>query len=46
MRLEDEEQIIGDFNTQMEEKVKFDNLAFFVESDYNHMVHKNIASGH
>ena len=45
VRLEDEEEIIGDFNEQMKEKEKFDDLAFFVESEYN-VIQKNIATGH
>jgi len=46
-RLEDEESNVGDYDEhQMREKDKFDNLAFFVESDYNHMIHKTIATGH
>jgi hypothetical protein len=47
VRLEDEEEILGDDQTnQKSEKHKLENLAFFVESDYNYIIHKTIASGH
>ena len=48
-RLEDEESIIGSTDVVPAKTFKgsnMDDMAYFVENDYNHLMFKAIASGH